>query len=73
LAIVRLIDCRPMTKEDEKAACLRFYPRANSWVLADVRRIKPFPVRGRVGLFDVQLPEGIEATVRDSSLAEESD
>lgn len=53
LAIGNLIDCRPMTKDDEEEACCRIYPDAHAWVLTNVRRIKPFPVRGMLGLYDV--------------------
>jgi len=56
LCTARLVDCRPMTVLDEKAACCRIYPRAVAWVLEDVR---PLPlhrrVRGQLGLFKVQL------------------
>lgn len=56
LAIAELVDCRPMTQEDERAACCPIYPKAHSWVLRNVRRITPFPVRGQLGLFDVEIP-----------------
>ncbi|HOV64004.1 MAG TPA: ASCH domain-containing protein [Spirochaetia bacterium] len=59
LAIVKLLDCRPMTKRDEVAACCGIYPGAYAWVLEFVRRIKPFPVRGQLGLYEVALPEHI--------------
>lgn len=32
-----------------------------AWKLENVRAIIPFPVTGRQGLFEVELPEGIEA------------
>lgn len=53
LAIARLVDCRPMTATDETAACCELYPGAWSWVLEDIRPITPFPVRGRLGFYDV--------------------
>lgn len=53
LAVATLIDCRPMTERDEIEACCNWYENAFAWVLADVRRIKPFPVRGQLGLFEV--------------------
>lgn len=59
VAIVDLIDCRPMTWRDVGDAKCECYSGAYAWVLANVRRIKPFPVRGRQGLYDVELPEGI--------------
>lgn len=53
LAVVKLIDCRPMTRADEGEACCECYPNAYSWVLTNITRIKPFSVKGQLGLFDV--------------------
>jgi hypothetical protein len=53
LAVCALVDCRPMRKGDEAAAMCECEPGRWAWVLADVRRILPFPVRGSQGLFDV--------------------
>jgi len=53
LAVAELIDCRPMTKDDEEKACCQIYPRAQAWVLTNIRRIDPFPVNGKLGLYDV--------------------
>lgn len=58
LAIANLVDCRPMTERDEPDACCSIYPGAYAWVLEDVRRIEPFAVRGQLGIFEVELPEG---------------
>ena len=52
-ATAELIDCRKMTKQDEILAYCKLYPRANSWILKDIRIIKPFPVKGQLGLFEV--------------------
>ena len=57
LAVVRLADCRPMAEADEEAACCPVFPGAWAWVLADLRRLRPFPVKGRLGLYDVDLGE----------------
>lgn len=59
IAIVKLVDCRPMVRRDEMAACCPVYEGAFSWVLRDIKRIKPFPVRGQLGLYDVELPTDI--------------
>jgi hypothetical protein len=59
LAIVRLVDCRPMTERDQIDACCDLYPDAYSWVLRDARRISPFPVRGQLGIFEVALPDSL--------------
>ena len=59
LAIVRVIDCRPMTEPDEPEACCAWYPDAYAWVLDDIRRIEPFPVKGQLGIYEVVLPESV--------------
>jgi hypothetical protein len=56
VAVATVIDCRRMTKADEAAARCRVYPGAYSWVLANVQRIKPFPVKGQLGIFEVKIP-----------------
>ncbi len=57
LAVAELIDCRPMTREDEEKACYQIYPRAQAWVLTNIRRIDPFPVNGKLGLNSPVIPE----------------
>jgi hypothetical protein len=56
LAMAELVDCRPMSVLDEPEARCRKYAGAYAWVLKDIRRILPFPVRGQPGLFDVKMP-----------------
>ena len=51
LAIVDVIDSRPATQADTIAACAPVDPNEKAWILANVRRITPFPVRGRQGRF----------------------
>lgn len=59
LATGKLIDCRPMIKNDEEEACCELYPGAYAWVLTNIRRINPFPINGKLGLYDVDYdPEG---------------
>ena len=60
LCIVNLIECRPMKKSDEPLACCPCLKNLWSWVLRDVRKIEPFPVIGRQGLFNYQLPKGVK-------------
>jgi hypothetical protein len=55
LAIVRLVDCRPMTEADERLALCSKYEGAYSWILTDIRPIEPVPVKGALGLFQVDL------------------
>lgn len=54
LAVANLADCRPMTKEDEASAWVPFKEGLWAWVLEDVKLIKPFPVKGRLGLWNYQ-------------------
>lgn len=55
VAVAVLTDCRLMTRSDERAACCRIYPNAKAWVLEDIRRVEPVPMRGALGLFDCRL------------------
>ena len=55
VAVAVLIDCRTMTRRDERAACCRVYKDAKAWVLRDVRRIKPVAVKGSLGVFNCSL------------------
>ena len=56
VAIVQVIDVQPMVKADEIAACCDIYDGAFSWHLDNVRKIQPFPVKGKLKLYDVQFP-----------------
>jgi len=55
VAIADLVDCRPMTKDDEEAACCPVYPNAYAWVLENVKAVKPFPVKGSQGFYMVNI------------------
>ncbi len=55
LAVADLVDCRPMSKADETAACCPVYPKAVAWVLQNVQAVKPFPVKGQLGLYEVTI------------------
>lgn len=57
LAVVMLSDIRPATLMDTKAACCPPELNEQAWILADVRTVKPFPVKGRLSLFEVELPQ----------------
>lgn len=52
-AVANLVHCRTMVKMDEGDAMCEFYPGAYSWILANVRSIIPFRVKGKLRLFDV--------------------
>ena len=53
VAVVRVVDCRLMTCKDEAAACCDVYEGAWAWILEDIRAIQPFPLKGRLGIFEV--------------------
>jgi hypothetical protein len=57
VALAELVDCRPMTKRDETAARCLLYPEAVAWVLSNVKALEPFPMKGQLGLFDVEISE----------------
>lgn len=57
LAIGDLVGCRLMTKQDELAACCAVYPRAMAWVIENIRSVRVFPVKGQLGIYDVQVEE----------------
>ncbi len=48
---VRLIDCRPMTKDDEEAAKCELYGGAWAWVLEHIRLAPQARIRGRLGIY----------------------
>lgn len=54
LVIVKLIDCRLMCVDDKEEACVEFQPGLWAWVFDDrVEVIKPFPVKGKLGIYEV--------------------
>lgn len=53
VCVCYLADCRPMVKADEQAAQCYWEQGSYSWVLEDVKVLKPFAVRGQLGLYDV--------------------
>ncbi len=56
LCIVRVVDCRPMTKADEPAAMCTCDPGRWAWLLEEVRPVEPFAVRGSQGFYEVYMP-----------------
>lgn len=61
LAIVELYKCQPMIKRDEELAMCPWEKGRWSWFFINIRKIeKPFPVVGRQGLFNYQLPKGVK-------------
>ena len=57
VAVAELVDCRPMTVADEYAAKCPIYPNAVAWVLQNVQAIKPFPVKGQLGIYEVNVSQ----------------
>ncbi|MDX2201038.1 MAG: ASCH domain-containing protein [Phycisphaerae bacterium] len=55
VAVADVVDCRLMTKEDEAAACCSIYPDAHAWILSNVRRIEPIPIKGALGIYEVSV------------------
>lgn len=70
LAIATLDVCRPMTKADEIGACCFKYPHAWSWVLKDVRPVKPFDVLGKLGIYTVDVKHCIECGCTDEDCSQ---
>lgn len=61
VAVVDLVDCRPMTEEDCLPAMHELVKYA--WMLENARRVEPFPVKGQLGVFEVWLlPRWIKYT-----------
>lgn len=59
LCLAMIIDCHRMTRADEVAACCSLYEGAYAWVLKHIQPIRHFPVAGRQGLYNVELPHSI--------------
>lgn len=56
LCIIEVYDVRRMITADERAACVEVYDRANAWMLCNLRRFQsPFPVKGQLGLYKIEL------------------
>ena len=55
LCVVTIIDCRDMLASDESNACCKVYKNAKVWVLDRVTKIKTFPVKGRLSIYNVNL------------------
>ena len=60
VAICELTECRHVTAQDAKTAYCVSSPEAYAWIFTNMRPVIPFNVRGRQGLFDVELPAGVE-------------
>ena len=56
LAVAKLTDIVSFTEAHLAAACMDEMPDKPSyaWILDDIRAIEPFPVKGRLNLFEVE-------------------
>lgn len=71
VAIVRIANTRPFTKDDLENACMWEMPEKNSfaWELEDVRLIEPFEVKGKQHIYNVDdskikiLSDGIDVSI----------
>jgi len=51
---VKLVNCRPMTKEDEKDAMCEYKEGLYSWMFEDKEKIDPYEQKGAQGLFEIK-------------------
>jgi len=65
VCVVDLVECREMEPADAAAAMTPWHINLYAWVLANARRVKPFPVQGHQRLFNVSL---FEDEARDAGL-----
>ncbi len=49
LCLAKLVDCRPMTPNDEVPCYVQYHPGKWCWIFDEVIRIKPFPIKGKQG------------------------
>jgi len=56
LAIIDIVDCRPFEIADEDLACVAFRPNEYAWVVSNVRRLNPYPIKGQLGFFRIAPP-----------------
>lgn len=72
LMVGHLADCVPFTKAHLDAAALDAMPdgKGFAWIFDRFRMIRPVPVKGRLGLFDVDVPLDY---VPDEMTSEEAD
>jgi len=72
IALARLVDCRPMTKDDERRAGKAVYPGARAWLYEEVEPLRLFPVDVRSDVFDVPIPSFGLRTISKVVLVPES-
>ncbi len=62
LAIVEMADCIEFLPEHETFACCKYDDDyfEFAWVFKNVRLIKPFPVKGKLGFYEVPLQPALQ-------------
>lgn len=65
LCIASLDHIQPMKMLHQMAACCEVYPGAYAWHLFNIRPIKPFPVKGKLRLFEVDYDPKIDGWRHD--------
>lgn len=68
VCVATLVDCRPMRREDERAACCDVYAGAFSWLLEGIYRVPNLEIRGQLGLYDP--PDDIRRQIKRFLLAQ---
>ncbi len=53
LAVVKIKNVYPFLKCHEKNSCIAWQPNLYAWEIEIVEKIKPFPVKGKLGFFEV--------------------
>jgi hypothetical protein len=54
VCIAEIYDCKKMVAADEDAACCDLFD-GYSWFLRNIRQVKPFAVKGKLSLFEVDI------------------
>lgn len=57
LCIVDVVECRAATPADAGRACCKVGEDRFAWVIARPRPVSPVPIRGRLGIFWVEIEE----------------
>jgi hypothetical protein len=55
LCIAELYDCQRMIEAHERAALCHVYPGAYSLFLRNIQVFEPFPVKGKLGIFEIEV------------------
>jgi len=54
IAVVELVDCRPMKPKDADLSFVPYSEGLYSWILRDATSIEPFEVSGNIGIFHLK-------------------